>query len=58
MSLKEQLKADMKEAMKAREAGKVALSVIRMVNGAIKIQKLTKSVSLAIQIYWEFWPKK
>lgn len=36
MSLKEQLKADMKEAMKAREAGKVALSVIRMVNSAIK----------------------
>ncbi|MBS4912799.1 MAG: GatB/YqeY domain-containing protein [Veillonella sp.] len=36
MSLKEQLKADMKEAMKAREAGKLALSVIRMVNSAIK----------------------
>lgn len=36
MSLKEQLKADMKEAMKAREAGKVALSVIRMVNSAVK----------------------
>lgn len=36
MSLKEQLKADMKEAMKAREAGKIALSVIRMVNSAIR----------------------
>ena len=36
MSLKDQLKTDMKEAMKAREAGKVALSVIRMVNSAIK----------------------
>lgn len=36
MSLKDQLKADMKDAMKAREAGKTALSVIRMVNSAIK----------------------
>lgn len=36
MSLKELLKEDMKTAMKAREEGKVALSVIRMVNSAIK----------------------
>jgi len=36
MSLREQLKEDMKNAMKAREEGKVALSVIRMVNSAIK----------------------
>ena len=41
MSLKDQLKEDMKAAMKAREEGKTALSVIRMVNSAIKIQKLT-----------------
>ena len=36
MSLKDQLKEDMKAAMKAREEGKTALSVIRMVNSAIK----------------------
>ncbi len=36
MTLKEQLKEDMKAAMKAREEGKIALAVIRMVNSAIK----------------------
>ncbi len=36
MSLKEQLLADMKEAMKEREAGKLRLSVIRMVRAAVK----------------------
>ena len=36
MSLKDQLKEDMKAAMKAREDGKITLSVIRMVNSAIK----------------------
>lgn len=36
MSLKEQLTEDMKQAMKAREAGKLRLSVIRMVRAAIK----------------------
>lgn len=36
MSLKETLKEDMKSAMKAREEGKLALSVIRMVQSAIR----------------------
>ncbi len=36
MSLKDTLKEDMKAAMKAREEGKMALSVIRMVNSAVK----------------------
>ena len=36
MSLKEQLTEDMKQAMKAKEAGKQRLSVIRMVRAAIK----------------------
>lgn len=36
MSLKEQLTADMKEAMKAKEAGKQRLSVIRLVRGAVR----------------------
>lgn len=36
MSLKEQLTEDMKQAMKAKEAGKLRLSVIRMVRSAIK----------------------
>lgn len=47
MSLKEQLKADMKEAMKAREAGKTALSVIRMVNGAIKNTEINEKRELS-----------
>ena len=36
MSLKDKLTADMKDAMKAREAGKLRLSVIRLVRGAIR----------------------
>ncbi len=40
MSLKDKLTADMKEAMKAREAGKERLSVIRMVRGAIRQQEI------------------
>lgn len=36
MSLKEELLQDMKTAMKAKESGKVALSVIRMVRSAIR----------------------
>ena len=46
MSLKDQLKADMKEAMKAREAGKIALSVIRMVNSAIKNTEINEKREL------------
>lgn len=46
MSLKEQLKEDMKTAMKAREEGKLALSVIRMVNAAIKQVEIDKKVEL------------
>ena len=36
MSLKETLLQDMKTAMKAKEEGKIALSVIRMVRNSIK----------------------
>ena len=36
MTLKEKLTADMKDAMKAKEAGKQKLSVIRLVRGAIR----------------------
>ena len=36
MSLKEELLQDMKMAMKAKEAGKTALSVIRMVRSSIR----------------------
>lgn len=46
MSLKDQLKDDMKTAMKAREEGKLALSVIRMVNAAIKQVEIDKKVEL------------
>ena len=46
MSLKDQLKTDMKEAMKAREAGKVALSVIRMVNSAIRNTEINEKIEL------------
>ena len=40
MSLKDKLTADMKDAMKAREAGKLRLSVIRLVRGAIRQQEI------------------
>ena len=40
MTLKEQLTADMKTAMKEREAGKLRLSVIRLVRGAIRQQEI------------------
>ena len=36
MSLKDKLTEDMKQAMKDKEAGKLRLSVIRMVRAAIK----------------------
>jgi len=42
MSLKEQLMADMKEAMKAKEAGKLRLSVIRMVRASIKYGEIDR----------------
>ncbi|MDD4549485.1 MAG: GatB/YqeY domain-containing protein [Syntrophomonadaceae bacterium] len=42
MSLTEQLLADMKEAMKQREAGKVRLSTIRMVRAAQKKAEIDK----------------
>lgn len=46
MSLKEKLANDMKEAMKAREAGKERLSVIRLVRGAIRQIEIDQKVEL------------
>ncbi len=46
MSLKDQLKGDMKASMKAREEGKIALSVIRMVNSAIKNTEINDKIEL------------
>ncbi|MGP1585960.1 MAG: GatB/YqeY domain-containing protein [Schwartzia sp. (in: firmicutes)] len=40
MPLKEKLTADMKEAMKAREAGRQRLGVIRLVRGVIRQQEI------------------
>ena len=57
MSLKDQLKEDMKAAMKAREEGKTALSVIRMVNSAIKIQKSMIKLNLMIMVFLVFWQR-
>ncbi|MFZ5754321.1 MAG: GatB/YqeY domain-containing protein [Bacillota bacterium] len=47
MSLKERLTADMKEAMKAKDAGKLKLSVIRMVKAAIKNQEIERGHELS-----------
>lgn len=44
MSLKNELLQDMKEAMKAKEAGKTALSVIRMVRSAIRNAEIDAAV--------------
>ncbi|MGC7870132.1 GatB/YqeY domain-containing protein [Desulfosporosinus sp. SYSU MS00001] len=44
MSLKDRLVEDMKVAMKAKEEGKVRLSVIRMVRAAIKNAEIDKHI--------------
>ncbi|RJE47123.1 MULTISPECIES: GatB/YqeY domain-containing protein [unclassified Dehalobacter] len=44
MSLKDRLVEDMKTAMKAKEEGKVRLSVIRMVRAAIKNAEIDKKM--------------
>jgi len=46
MSLKDRLTEDMKEAMKAKESGKLRLSVIRMAKAAIKNQEIDKGHEL------------
>lgn len=46
MLLREQLSADMKEAMKAREAGKLRLAVIRMVWSTIRNLEIDKKKEL------------
>lgn len=46
MSLKEQLTEDMKQAMKAKEEGKLRLSVIRMVRAAIKNVEINEKKEL------------
>jgi len=47
MSLKDRLAEDMKEALKAREAGKLRLSVIRMVRAAVKNQEIERGHELS-----------
>lgn len=47
MSLKERLEQDMKEALKAREAGRTRLSVIRMVRAAIKNEEIERGHPLS-----------
>ncbi len=46
MSLKDRLTEDMKDAMKAKDAGKLRLSVIRMVRAEIKNQEIEKAREL------------
>ena len=46
MSLKEILLQDMKEAMKAKESGKTALSVIRMIRSAIRNTEIDNKIEL------------
>ena len=47
MSLKDKLTEDMKQAMKDKEAGKLRLSVIRMVRAAIKNVEIDTKAELA-----------
>jgi hypothetical protein len=47
LSLKDRLVEDMKAAMKAKEEGKVRLSVIRMVRAAIKNTEIDKKIDLS-----------
>ena len=46
MSLKQRLENDMKEALKAREAGKTRLSVIRLARAAIKNAEIERGHEL------------
>ena len=46
MTLKEQLMADMKDAMKAKEDGKLRLGVIRMVRSAIRQKEIDGHLDL------------
>lgn len=46
MSLKDQLTADMKQAMKDKEAGKLRLNVIRMVRANIKNTEINNKIEL------------
>jgi len=47
MALQDRLYEDMKKAMKAREAGKLRLSVIRMVRAALKNQAIASGRDLS-----------
>lgn len=47
MSIKDRLNEDMKQAMKDKEAGKLRLSVIRMVRASIKNVEIDKKKELA-----------
>lgn len=47
MTIQEQLFADMKEAMKAREEGKTRLSTIRMARAAVKNAEIAKGHALS-----------
>lgn len=46
MSIKDQLTADMKQAMKDKEAGKLRLAVIRMVRNSIRNQEINNKIDL------------
>ncbi len=46
MSIKDQLTADMKQAMKDKEAGKLRLAVIRMVRNSIRNQEINNKIEL------------
>lgn len=47
MSILERLNQDMKEAMRAKEEGKLRLSVIRMIKSAAKYQEIEKGEALS-----------
>lgn len=50
LSIKEQLMADMKTAMKAKEEGRLALGVIRMARALFVRQKLTMDTRILMMI--------
>ena len=58
MSIKDQLTADMKQAMKDREAGKLRLSVIRMVRANIKNVEINDKKELTDDEVLAVWMKE
>ncbi len=58
MTLKDRIEADLKEAMKAREAGRARLSVLRLVKAAARNREIDKRAPLDEADYLDVFTKE